>query len=378
MEIVIIITQAKDRIFFNLETNFDTGGTADITVHEKKIGGGLRELHQATGGACGGTSVDKAFINRLTEILGEPVMKSVREHYPETYLDILREFEVAKRRLKPNGEGKIRMTISYVVLNSLCEEIWNQRLEEIFKNVEGMEIKGDKLHIDVEVMKQFFEPSIKELIMHIQNILENPHTDGISIILLVGGSSNSKHIQSEVQKAFESIRLIVPPEAGLSVLKGAVIFGHCPTAIKSRILRYTYGTSVFPEFDPTIHREDKKTTIDDIDRCMDCFSPLVTAGTEIEIGHKEIGMFSTTSSFQDKATVKIFCSPHQKVEYTDDEGCFQLGEIAISLDKDILKMLLGQDFDVIYVFGDTELQVMAFDHDSGKLASSTLTIREET
>lgn len=136
------------------------GGTADITVHEKVKGGKLRELHQATGGACGGTAVDAAFESRLNDILGEKVMKRLQEKKTETYLDIFREFEIAKRALHPNKTGTIRMTISFVSLNELCQEIEKKTLTEMFENVEGMYIKGDKLHIDVETMKQFFKPSI--------------------------------------------------------------------------------------------------------------------------------------------------------------------------------------------------------------------------
>lgn len=351
-----------------------TGGTADITVHEKVKGGKLRELHQATGGACGGTAVDAAFESRLNDILGEKVMKRLQEKKTETYLDIFREFEIAKRALHPNKTGTIRMTISFVSLNELCQEIEKKTLTEMFENVEGMYIKGDKLHIDVETMKQFFKPSITELINHMQSIMENPQTDGISMILLVGGSADSEHLKSEVEKAFDSVQLIVPPEAGLAVLRGAVIFGHCPTVIMSRILRFTYGTAVGKEFDPAIHREDKKVTIDDKDMCVDCFSTIVSAGTEIEIGHKEMANFSTTSYYQELATVKIFCSPHNEVQYTDDEGCFKLGELSVSLDGDIMT----HDFDVIFVFGDTELQVMAIEHGSSTLSACTLKMNEES
>ncbi|XP_062612940.1 heat shock 70 kDa protein 12A-like [Saccostrea cucullata] len=50
------------------------GGTADITVHENLGDGRLRELHAATGGACGGTAMDAEYNKMLTEIL-EKVMK---------------------------------------------------------------------------------------------------------------------------------------------------------------------------------------------------------------------------------------------------------------------------------------------------------------
>ena len=209
------------------------GGTADITVHEKIEGGQLRVLHQATGGACGGTYVDKEFENRLTYILGERVMKQLREEHAQAYLDIFREFEIAKRSIKSCDTDEIRMTISYVTVNELCEKIENKTLKEAFKNVDGMKIKADKLHIDAEIMKQFYQPSIKELIKHMQTILKHPRTDGTSIILLVGGSAECGLIQDEIEESFSSLQLVVPPGPELAVLKGAVIFGHCPSLINS-------------------------------------------------------------------------------------------------------------------------------------------------
>lgn len=358
------------------------GGTADITVHEKVKGGKLRELHQATGGACGGTAVDAAFENSLTEILGQNVMKTLREKKTETFLDIFREFEIAKREIKQNNTGTIRMTISYVTLNELCQEIENKTLKEKFteSGVKGMHIKGDKLHINVETLKKFFESPTKDLIQNMQAIFENPQMNGISLILLVGGSANSEFIQSELEKAFPSVKLVIPPEAGLAVLKGAVIFGHCPTIITSRILRFTYGTDVCPQFDPTKHKEDKKIKVDGIDRCKDCFSPIVIAGTEVEVGERKIETYETTSKYQSQARVQIFCSPCKEVKYTDDEKCFPLGEVNVPLSGNILAGLLGIEetipFVVIYVFGDTELKLQAIDLVTKEVTNCTMNMKE--
>ena len=41
----------------------------DITVHEV-VSSGVKELHHATGGAWGGTAVDKRFENLLSDVLG--------------------------------------------------------------------------------------------------------------------------------------------------------------------------------------------------------------------------------------------------------------------------------------------------------------------
>lgn len=48
-----------------------SGGTVDITVHEVMVGGTLRELHKASGGAWGGTKVDESFRQFLIKLVGK-------------------------------------------------------------------------------------------------------------------------------------------------------------------------------------------------------------------------------------------------------------------------------------------------------------------
>lgn len=67
------------------------GGTVDITVHEKMAGGFLKEISRATGGDCGGTSVDVEFIQLLTKIFGTPLIHSMKREQPEAFLDLIRE-----------------------------------------------------------------------------------------------------------------------------------------------------------------------------------------------------------------------------------------------------------------------------------------------
>lgn len=356
------------------------GGTADITVHEKIEGGKLKELHQATGGACGGTSVDTAFENRLAEILGENVMKKLREEETETYLDILREFEIAKRGMNPESTRIIRMTISYVVLNKLCLEVKNKTLEEMFTNTEGMEIRADKLHIHPTAMMKFFQPSIKELIHHIQSVLNKPSANGVSIILLVGGSAECALIQAKIKESFNSLHLVIPPEAGLAVLRGAVIFGHCPRLIKSRVLRYTYGVELCPPFDPNKHKEEKKISILNEDRCKDYFKTLISVGTDVEIGHQKFEVYRPTWFLSPEVSIEIYCSPKKDVQYIDDEDCFKLGELRVPLDLtggNAIARLFGAPIKVAYTFGDTELKVWAVDQVSGNQTSCTIEMQEE-
>jgi len=51
----------------------------DITVHETQADHTVRELHKANGGPWGGTRVDRAFIDFLSDVTGQQVMDSFQE-----------------------------------------------------------------------------------------------------------------------------------------------------------------------------------------------------------------------------------------------------------------------------------------------------------
>jgi hypothetical protein len=58
------------------------GGTSDITVHGKISNGHLEKLCHASGGDCGGTSIDNAFVQMIVKILGAPLINLVKQEDP--------------------------------------------------------------------------------------------------------------------------------------------------------------------------------------------------------------------------------------------------------------------------------------------------------
>jgi hypothetical protein len=80
-------------------------------------------------------------------------------------------------------------------------------------------------------MIKLFTPTIDSIITLMKNTLSNRSTNDLSTILMVGGFSECPLIQDAVQAAFPGKRIIIPEDAGMSVLKGAVLFGHRPGLI---------------------------------------------------------------------------------------------------------------------------------------------------
>ncbi|XP_052279264.1 heat shock 70 kDa protein 12B-like isoform X2 [Dreissena polymorpha] len=109
------------------------GGTVDITVHEVNPDGTLKELHKANGGPWGGTTVDEAFLDFLSEILGADVLEAFRDRHRDDYIDLLREFETRKRAVKPDSDSRVtfKMPIS---LHELYREVRKAEIRDAVRD----------------------------------------------------------------------------------------------------------------------------------------------------------------------------------------------------------------------------------------------------
>lgn len=85
---------------------------------------------------------------------------------------------------------------------------------------------GDKVQINKDLFQSFFDPANDKIIHYIREILSKPEVNETKVILMVGGFSEWVIVQDAIRKAFPECSVLVPLQAGLAVLKGAVLFGH--------------------------------------------------------------------------------------------------------------------------------------------------------
>lgn len=98
---------------------------------------------------------------------------------------------------------------------------------------------GDKLRMRKELFQSFLKPCSEKIVNQIRELLEEPNVKWtIKKILMVGGFSESEFFQDAIRNAFPEYRIVIPQEAGISVLKGAMVFGHDPTTIDVRKTNY--------------------------------------------------------------------------------------------------------------------------------------------
>ncbi|CAC5389012.1 unnamed protein product [Mytilus coruscus] len=341
------------------------GGTTDITAHEKISSSRLRELIFATGNSYGGVTVDDRFLQMFTAIVRKDIISDIKQNYPMAYIDIVRGFEHVKRNISTTNSQKVVVGIPLSVLDLKCKQVLGKNFRSAIDASNfssAIELYHDTMHVDIGLMKAFFNVTIDNILDLIKTRLQEPAVSDVPQILLVGEFAESSLIKNKVESEFPDKRVIVPEAAGLTVLKGAVLFGHNPSYLQSRVMRYTYGVGISDEFDPAIHDEAhlvvQKNGSKLARHIFDVIirkNQLVDAGTSIDSEYLTIDPNQKTMEFE------LYFSSNEKPVYIDETDCKPLGSVIITF-PDVCQE--ERDVKVSFVIGNTELEVKAVDKKS--------------
>lgn len=354
--------------------NFIKGGTADITIHEKVSKGKLKELCRSSGGDCGGTSIDMAFHQIFVKLVGAPLLNAMKRQHPSAYLDIFRELEAVKRTVDRTKNDKVTMSFPRRFLDEICKADLGKDLEAIISAspYKGrMELIYEKIRIDTNIIKDLFKPASQNIIDLIKDSFAMVNFKKVGVILLVGGFSESRILQDSIKAAFPDKRVIVPDDAGLAVLKGAVLFGHRPEYIVYRIVGNTYGIGIVQPFNDDVHDLTRRTVVDGEAKCSNVFYVYINRDSAVELGSKITKTHNTIKEYQRSANFPVYRSTTVNPMYTDEKDCIFLGNLTIEIpdpSKEPRSLLVN------LIFYETELKVTATDVQSGAACETVLNL----
>ena len=196
------------------------GGTVDITVHkltcepeEKFL---CEELLPSSGGCQWGSKfVDIHFEQFLENLFGKDFYETYKKN-AMARLDILKHFEMLKRKFNPGQDERSRLQLSY-----LGEELTSQKLGEFVKafNAKAEEeakksgatpalLKqrgASSVDLPPALMTSFFMTlfdQIKEKVGELMGEAQNKG-DPVNFIFMVGGFSESPFLKSVIKNSFE-------------------------------------------------------------------------------------------------------------------------------------------------------------------------------
>lgn len=244
---------------------------------------------------------------------GKDVITQFKDKHMEDYIEIFCDFVIKKRDPSSRKNAKITLRIP-LTLFELVNEMTGVTMKERIRKTkyrEKLEVLGDKIRFERDDMQSLFNGTISKIFRHVEMLLKEPSVSGCAAIVMVGGFSESQLLQESIQEKFGSLSIIIPDEAGLAVLKGAVIYGHNPTTIAERICKFTYGRSTCHITTLHCNHPNTRRKVDDNGnmRCHDLFRIHAEAGQAVKLGEEgEEFHVHPISDDQTRVTFEIFAS----------------------------------------------------------------------
>lgn len=332
------------------------GGTVDISVQEKTAGGQIKHIRRAEGGPWGGTRVDDNFFEWLSRTFGKSTIDKFKMEYMSDYFELIQEFEIKKRAELSDKRSIIiiRIPVSFVLVH---QSETNRSITETLK-LQGLSVKEvsfarDKLKFDKSIFESWFEEPVRLSVCHVKEILDQPKMQKVKLIILVGGFAECELLQSAFRSALRGRDVIIPEEAGVAVLKGAVEFGLKPVTIQKRIMKLTYGIAKTVDFDADRHQPSKAQKNASGKLTVQVFEVFARADDEVKTSASVTKAVVPTETLQTK--LEIYCTRNPNPKYITDESCKKVGEVIVEHPDG--ETMFDKMFKVQFEFGETDIVV---------------------
>ncbi|KAJ1548784.1 hypothetical protein HK405_015098 [Cladochytrium tenue] len=256
------------------------GGTIDVTVHtvinrEETV---VKEALPCDGGDWGSTVIDRQFFKLLDDLAGSSFMAEFKNKHPSDWVELVDAWETSKCSFSDTGVNiKLPSQIAAHIGTQGDIDVYNSRQETDY------ELDDGRLYIDRNDMVKLFAPAVKTTVEHVRSTLAKlPDTKAIFI---VGNFANCTILQKAFRDAFEErCKVLVPPQPGDCIMKGAVMLGNAPQSVAERISKYAYGVANYPPFDPEVHSLAYKEIIEGKAYAKNQASWLVKYGEKVPFG----------------------------------------------------------------------------------------------
>jgi len=276
------------------------GGTVDITVHEiQSTDGTLVEVYKATGGPYGSIGVDQEFEKLLVDIFGGDFIDLFKLRRPAGWVDLMMAFESRKRAADPYRPKPLNVSLPFS-FTDYHQKFRNFSVDSAIHKYGNKFIRWSRqgmLRLLPESMEQLFQPTLKQITSTVEQVLCNPSVTEIKFLFLVGGFSESLMLQMAMRKQFgHRLKILIPYDVSLAILKGAVSYGCDPHIITLRKSRLTYGVAIQSRFVRGQHPKSKLVVRDGTEWCRDVFDALVLTNQPVSVGESVTRHYSVVDA----------------------------------------------------------------------------------
>ncbi|XP_066549026.1 heat shock 70 kDa protein 12A isoform X1 [Amia ocellicauda] len=351
------------------------GGTVDLTVHQIRLPEGhLKELYKASGGPYGSIGIDYEFEKLLCKIFGPDFIDQFKIKRPAAWVDLMIAFESRKRAAAPERTNPLNINLPFSFIDyykkfrghSVEHALRKSNVDFVKWSSQGM------LRMNPDAMNALFKPTIDHIIQHLTELFEKPEVCDIKFLFLVGGFAESPLLQQAVQTMLQGrCRIIIPHDVGLTILKGAVLFGLDPSVIKVRRSPLTYGVGVLNRFVESKHPAEKMLVKDGTRWCTDVFDTFITADQSVALGETVKRSYTPAKPSQLVIIINIYCAEKDDVAFITDPGVRKCGTLRLDL-TGTESPAPRREIQTLMQFGDTEIRAMAVDVATSKTVRASI------
>ncbi|XP_035519752.1 heat shock 70 kDa protein 12A [Morone saxatilis] len=353
------------------------GGTVDLTVHQIRLPEGhLKELYKASGGPYGSLGIDFEFEKLLCKIFGQDFIDQFKIKRPAAWVDLMIAFESRKRAAAPDRTNPLNINLPFSFIDyykkfrghSVEHALRKSNVDFVKWSSQGM------LRMSPDAMNSLFKPTIDHIIQHLSELFEKPEVSDIKFLFLVGGFAESPLLQQAVQNMLQGrSRIIIPHDVGLTILKGAVLFGLDPSVIKVRRSPLTYGVGVLNRFVEGKHPPEKLLVKDGTRWCTDVFDTFIAADQSVALGEMVKRSYTPAKPSQQVIVIHVYCSEKENVGFISEPGVRKCGTLRLDV-TGTESTAPRREIQTLMQFGDTEIRAMAVDVSTGRTVKSNLSI----
>ncbi|KAK7152862.1 hypothetical protein R3I93_010940 [Phoxinus phoxinus] len=340
------------------------GGTVDLTVHQIRLPEGhLKELYKASGGPHGSIGIDYEFEKLLCKIFGQDFIDQFKIKRPAAWVDLMIAFESRKRAAAPDRSNPLNINLPFSFIDyykkfrghSVEHALRKSNVDFVKWSSQGM------LRMSPDAMNALFKPTIDHIIQHLTELFDRPEVTDIKFLFLVGGFAESPLLQQAVQNMLQGrSRIIIPHDVGLTILKGAVLFGLDPSIIKVRRSPLTYGVGVLNRFVEGKHPPEKMLVKDGTRWCTDVFDTFISADQSVALGETVKRSYTPAKPSQQVIVIHVYCSEKESAIFISDPGVRKCGTLKLDV-SGTESPVARREIQTLMQFGDTEIRAMAID-----------------
>ncbi|XP_027863566.1 heat shock 70 kDa protein 12A isoform X3 [Xiphophorus couchianus] len=351
------------------------GGTVDLTVHQIRLPEGhLKELYKASGGPYGSIGVDYEFEKLLCKIFGQDFIDQFKIKRPAAWVDLMIAFESRKRAAAPERTNPLNINLPFSFIDyykkfrghSVDHALRKSNVDFVKWSSQGM------LRMSPDAMNTLFKPTIDHIIQHLTELFEKPEVSDIKFLFLVGGFAESALLQQAVQNMLQGrSRIIIPHDVGLTILKGAVLFGLDPSVIKVRRSPLTYGVGVLNRFVEGKHPPEKLLIKDGTRWCTDVFDTFIAADQSVALGEMVKRSYTPAKPSQQVIVIHVYCSEKERAGFISEPGVRKCGTLRLDV-SGTESSAPRREIQTLMQFGDTEIRAMAIDVSTGRTVKASI------